>query len=79
VRLRGSGEQSPRARGDARSRPLLQRPGRLARAAEHAFVGGLDTLFLVGAEIAFAGALLALVLVRQRDLAEARDARPSPA
>jgi len=38
--------------------------GELARAA---FVGGLHEILLVAAIVAFAGALLALVLVRRRD------------
>jgi EmrB/QacA subfamily drug resistance transporter len=36
-------------------------------AAEHAFVSGLNELFLIGAGVAFVGALLTFVLVRQSD------------
>jgi hypothetical protein len=38
----------------------VRRPG--------AFVSGLDTIFLVAAMIAFAGSVLSLVLVRDRDI-----------
>jgi hypothetical protein len=47
-------------------------------AAEVAFVGGLDTVFLVSAVIAFAGAVLALALVRERDLERDRGAETAP-
>jgi EmrB/QacA subfamily drug resistance transporter len=40
----------------------------VTRAAEAAFVYGLDTIFLAAALTAFVGAALALTLVRQRDL-----------
>jgi EmrB/QacA subfamily drug resistance transporter len=36
-------------------------------AARHAFVTGLNELFLIGAGVAFAGGALAFVLIRQRD------------
>jgi predicted MFS family arabinose efflux permease len=36
-------------------------------AAHHAFISGLNELFVVGAVIAFSGALLSAILVRQRD------------
>lgn len=36
-------------------------------AAKHAFISGLNELFVIGAMLAFAGALLAFVLVRQSD------------
>ena len=38
-----------------------------AAAAREAFVSGLNEILLVGAIIAFAGAILGFVLVRQRD------------
>jgi len=39
----------------------------VADAARSAFVGGLNDILLIGTVVAFAGALLALLLVRQRD------------
>src|SRR4051794_31887521 len=36
-------------------------------AAKHAFISGLNELFVIGAVVAFAGALFAFVLVRQSD------------
>jgi EmrB/QacA subfamily drug resistance transporter len=42
-------------------RPLV------AHAARHAFVSGLAELFVIGAVVAFAGAVLGFVLVRQQD------------
>jgi hypothetical protein len=39
----------------------------LKQIANDAFISGLNELFLIGAIVAFAGALLALVLVRQKD------------
>ena len=39
-----------------------------AAAASDAFVAGLDTIFLISATLAFAGAVLTLVLVRGRDV-----------
>lgn len=51
----------------------------LAQVLSDAFVIGLDDLFLVGAVVAFAGALLAFVLVRRRDFVVAPDAAPAPA
>ncbi|HLQ04049.1 MAG TPA: MFS transporter [Verrucomicrobiae bacterium] len=44
--------------------------------ARHAFVSGLHTILLVGAFVAFAGAVLALLLVRQQDFVASR---PAPA
>jgi hypothetical protein len=43
----------------------IQKGGEVARAA---FVAGLDRILLIGALVAFAGAVLALLLVRARDL-----------
>ena len=51
----------------------------LAQVLSDAFVIGLDDLFLVGAVVAFTGALLAFVLVRRRDFVVAPDAAPAPA
>jgi EmrB/QacA subfamily drug resistance transporter len=53
----------------------------VAVAAETAFVAGFDEIQLVSAAIAFAGAVLALVLVRQRDFVatHAGEAAPAPA
>jgi hypothetical protein len=36
-------------------------------AATHAFVSGLNELFVIGAVLAFAGAVLTFLLVRQSD------------
>jgi hypothetical protein len=44
-----------------------QARGLVAHAARHAFVTGLADLFVIGAVVAFAGAALAFVLVRQED------------
>jgi EmrB/QacA subfamily drug resistance transporter len=41
--------------------------GKVVGVAHDAFVSGLNELLIVGAVVAFAGALLALLLVRQRD------------
>lgn len=51
----------------------------VARAAESAFLSGFNDLLTAGAVVAFAGALLAVVLVRQRDVvvAAAPDATPA--
>jgi EmrB/QacA subfamily drug resistance transporter len=55
----------------------------VGHAATHAFVSGLNELFVIGAAVAFAGALLSFVLVRQSDfVAHAHGARreaPEPA
>lgn len=50
----------------------------LAEAAKHAFVGGLNLLFVVGAAIAFTGAAAALALVRSRDLQATAERAPAP-
>ena len=39
----------------------------VANAARAGFVDGLNTILLIGAIVSFAGAVLALVLIRQRD------------
>jgi EmrB/QacA subfamily drug resistance transporter len=44
-----------------------QARGLVARAARHAFVTGLAELFVIGAVVAFVGAAVAFVLVRQQD------------
>ena len=41
---------------------------RAVAAAKEAFVSGLHTIFVVAAVIAFAGSVLALLLVRDRDI-----------
>ncbi len=51
----------------------------VAAAAETAFVAGFDAIQLVAAMIAFAGAVLALALVRQRDFVAAHGGDPEPA
>jgi EmrB/QacA subfamily drug resistance transporter len=49
-------------------------------AAHHAFVSGLNELFVVGAVVAFSGALLSLVLVRQSDfVGHAQQSAPAAA
>jgi predicted MFS family arabinose efflux permease len=67
--LHGSGSAQAVASG------AVQRGGDIARAA---FVSGLHEILLVGAFVAFAGAVLALVLVRERDFVASRPA-PAPA
>ena len=58
----------------AQSRELV------AHAAKHAFISGLNELFLIGAVVAFAGALLAFLLVRQSDfVGHARQSAEAPA
>jgi EmrB/QacA subfamily drug resistance transporter len=47
--------------------------------AKDAFASGLNALFLVSAIVAFAGALLAAVLVRERDLAHSQESTPQEA
>ena len=54
-------------------RPGIVRPG----AAEAAFVYGLDTIFLAAAIVAFVGAALALVLVRQSDITSGQETPPA--
>ena len=41
----------------------------VAEAANRAFIDGLNAIIVMAAIIAFAGALLALLLIRDRDLA----------
>ena len=57
-------------------RPLR---GTVAHASRQAFIGGLNELFVIAGVVAFAGAFLALVLVRQRDFVGAPQAAPAPA
>jgi hypothetical protein len=42
----------------------------LTTVSHAAFIGGLNTILLVAAFVLFAGAVLAFVLVRQRDFVE---------
>jgi EmrB/QacA subfamily drug resistance transporter len=52
----------------------------LATAANQAFISGFNEILLVGATIAFAGAVLGFILVRSRDfVAEHGEAAPEPA
>ncbi len=44
-----------------------QAKGIVEHAATHAFVSGLNELFLIGGILAFAGAVLTFLLVRQSD------------
>jgi EmrB/QacA subfamily drug resistance transporter len=48
-----------------------------ASAAQAAFVYGLDEIFIAAAAIAFAGAVLALALVRQKDITSGQGAPPA--
>jgi len=57
-------------------RPLR---GTVAHASRQAFIGGLNELFVIAGVVAFAGAFLAFVLVRQRDFVGAPQAAPAPA
>jgi hypothetical protein len=41
--------------------------GQLAAASAGSFAGGLDEILLIGAIIAFAGGVIALTLIRQKD------------
>ncbi len=43
----------------------------VARASKEAFIGGLNEIFLIGAAVAFVGAVLAFVLTRDRDFVAA--------
>jgi EmrB/QacA subfamily drug resistance transporter len=60
------------------SAPAAARP-QLTQAIDAAFSGGLNDLFLVAAVVAFAGAALALALVRRSDFVGAGDPPPAPA
>jgi hypothetical protein len=51
----------------------------VANVANQAFASGLNELFTVGAVLAFAGAVLAALLVRQRDFVPQQGAETAPA
>jgi EmrB/QacA subfamily drug resistance transporter len=51
----------------------------VANAAQAGFVDGLNLILLIGAIVSFAGAALALALIRQRDYAAAPTGAPAPA
>jgi MFS family permease len=53
--------------------------GIVAAAARESFISGLNELFVIAAVIAFAGAVLAAVLVRQRDFVVTAAPEPAPA
>jgi hypothetical protein len=55
--------------------PTLREP--VAHALRVAFVSGFDRILWIAAVISFAGALVSLVLVRQRDLESAVEASPA--
>jgi hypothetical protein len=57
----------------AQSRDIVQ------HAATHAFVSGLNELFVIGAVLAFAGALLTFALVRQSDFVGPTQQAPAAA
>jgi hypothetical protein len=68
-----------RASGEAlTSAPLQAWPPQVRPVVHAAFIGALDDVLLIGAVIAFAGALLSFALVRQRDFV-ARHAAASTA
>jgi hypothetical protein len=54
---------------------------RVAELARTAFVGGLNDIFVVGAIVAFAGAVASLVMVQAKDFHRpgAPSGRPEPA
>ena len=59
-----------------------QARSQVEHAAHHAFISGLNELFVVGAVIAFTGAVLSFVLVRQSDFvgyAAQPEPEPEPA
>jgi hypothetical protein len=60
------------------SAPAAARP-QLTQAIDAAFSGGLNDLFLVAAVVAFAGAALALALVRRSDFVGPGGPPPAPA
>jgi len=64
----------PRA---AAAAPAPQRQA-VSEAARTAFIGGLNDILVIAAVVAFAGALLALVLVRQSDFLPAPEGAPQP-
>ncbi len=47
--------------------------GQIAAASASSFASGLDEILLIGAVVAFAGALIALTLIRQKDFIDATD------
>jgi MFS family permease len=53
--------------------------GTVEHAATHAFISGLNELFLIGAVIAFTGALLTFALVRQSDFVGQAEGAPAAA
>jgi EmrB/QacA subfamily drug resistance transporter len=80
----GRAPQIAQAAASGGGRSVLEHvpPGARAtvgRATRDAFVGGLNTLFVVGALVALAGAILAAVLVRQSDFVSVKEAAPAAA
>jgi EmrB/QacA subfamily drug resistance transporter len=69
------GGQAPEA---IRAAPPATR-GAVADAARQAFISGLNEILVVGAVVAFAGAVLAFVLVRGRDFVAPAGAAPAEA
>jgi EmrB/QacA subfamily drug resistance transporter len=59
--------------GEALARAPDGTHGFIALASREAFVSGLNEILLVGAAVAFAGAVLSFLLVRSRDFREHRD------
>jgi predicted MFS family arabinose efflux permease len=62
-----AGQATQIAHGVASGGVPKSSPELVKNAATHAFVSGLNELFLIGAVLAFVGAVLAFVLVRQGD------------
>jgi len=69
----GGGSQAAARGAPAGSRAVLE------EAARAAFVAGLNEILLIGAGVAFAGAILSFVLVRRRDFVAAREPAPAAA
>ncbi len=68
------------ATGNVEAAAAAAPPGaesQVASAAQAAFVYGLDEIFIAAAVIAFAGAALALALVRQKDITSGQGAPPA--
>ncbi|MGI8411943.1 MAG: DHA2 family efflux MFS transporter permease subunit [Solirubrobacteraceae bacterium] len=69
---------SGHAAGAIASAPPAAR-GQLAAVSIRSFVGGLNDILMIAAVIAFAGAAVALTLVRQKDFVDAREDSLEPA
>ena len=74
-RTRLGHQQRQHPPGDARGSAAPARASRSAPPAS-SFVDGLNTILLIGAVVAFAAAVLTLILIRQRDFVDVHHARP---